>query len=215
MNRQRIAFGGFVALLYVFAYFSPFDRTELITALLAGARRRPFGPLFPLSQVLQIYASEEILLRQNPNAATDGDAASTGGVGFGGSTQEAESSGATKLKAKTPANLLLEEVLSSDEEKWDVMLGGLSAPGRGMMGGVTKDGLLGAIQVENKKKKKLLFIFYFRTWTKKISLFGYCDLLLTVCFITLSGKREFTGGGGCVFTFLCTWRVKSHTWSNM
>lgn len=92
-------------------------------------------------QVLQLYASEEILFRQNPVAS-----APTSGVGFGEKT-EGESSSSGSTKAKTPANLLLEEILSTDEAKWDGILSGLSAPGRSMTGGVSKESLLGAIQV--------------------------------------------------------------------
>ncbi|CAB1097551.1 unnamed protein product [Ectocarpus sp. CCAP 1310/34] len=88
------------------------------------------GMVVILQKILQMYASQEILLGSAEPSAT-------------GETAEAD---AAAPKKRTPAQLLLEEILSMDADKWDGVLAGLSV-GRGMTGGVTKDGLLGAIQV--------------------------------------------------------------------
>lgn len=90
---------------------------------------RPCFAVF--TQILQMYASQEILLGSAEPSATG----------------EAADAAAAAPKKRTPAQLLLEEILNMDADKWDGVLAGLSAVGRGMTGGVTKDGLLGAIQV--------------------------------------------------------------------
>lgn len=83
-----------------------------------------------------MYASQAILGRH-------GSGDSTAGQGFG----EGSPAAATSAAKRTPASLLLDKILVTDADLWDGILAGLSAPGQGMTGGVTKDGLLGAIQV--------------------------------------------------------------------
>ncbi|CAM9708755.1 unnamed protein product [Ectocarpus sp. 12 AP-2014] len=89
------------------------------------------GMVVILQKILQMYASQEILLGSAEPSATG----------------EAADADAAAPKKRTPAQLLLEEILNMDADKWDGVLAGLSAVGRGMTGGVSKDGLLGAIQV--------------------------------------------------------------------
>lgn len=91
-------------------------------------------PLF--YQILQMYASQAILGRY-------GRESSKAGQGFG----EGSAAPATAAAKRTPASQLLDQILVTDADGWDGILTGLSAPGQGMTGGVTKDGLLGAIQV--------------------------------------------------------------------
>lgn len=106
----------------------------------------------PITQILQMYASQEILLGSSTKGGSDGDSSgSESGRGFGeGADAAAAGSGAgggASNGKRTPAQLLLGEILVTDADKWDGMLTGLSVPGRGMTGGVSKEGLLGAIQV--------------------------------------------------------------------
>lgn len=89
--------------------------------------------------MFQLYASEEILYRQQ---LMYGGEAGSGGVGFG----EQGGSGIGR-KQRTPAGRLLDDILSADEEEWAGLLGKLSTPGREVSGGVSKEGLLGAVQV--------------------------------------------------------------------
>lgn len=101
-----------------------------------------------ITQILQMYASQEILLGSSTNRG--GDSSSSGpGQGFGNGADAAASGagGAATSGKRTPAQLLLDEIMVTDADKWDGVLAGLSAPGRGMTGGVSKEGLLGAIQV--------------------------------------------------------------------
>ncbi|CAM9643958.1 unnamed protein product [Ectocarpus fasciculatus] len=98
----------------------------------SGKEEEMQGMVVILQKILQMYASQEILLGSaDPSAA--------------GEAADADDPAAPKKR--TPAQLLLEEILNMDADKWDGVLAGLSAVGRGMTGGVTKDGLLGAIQV--------------------------------------------------------------------
>lgn len=48
---------------------------------------------------------------------------------------------------RTPAGQLLDRILETDADQWNGMLSGLAVQGQGMTGGVTKDSLLGAVQV--------------------------------------------------------------------
>ncbi|CAN0275480.1 unnamed protein product, partial [Ectocarpus sp. 8 AP-2014] len=97
----------------------------------SGKEEEMQGMVVILQKILQMYASQEILLGSAEPSATG----------------EAGEADAAAPKKRTPAQLLLEEILNMDADKWDGVLAGLSAVGRGMTGGVTKDGLLGAIQV--------------------------------------------------------------------
>lgn len=107
-----------------------------------------------------MYASQEILLGSSSGSP---EPPATAGQGFGGDS--APSPGSSPLAAaaaeedgdaetesdagaprkRTPAQRLLDEIMVTDADKWDGVLAGLSAPGS-MTGGVTKEGLLGAIQ---------------------------------------------------------------------
>lgn len=104
-----------------------------------------------------MYASQEILLGSSSGSSSSSEPSTTAGQGFGGDSApspsaaaaekgdaDAESEAGTPRK-RTPAQLLLDEIMVTDADKWDGVLAGLSAPGS-MTGGVTKEGLLGAIQ---------------------------------------------------------------------
>eukprot|EP00752_Nemacystus_decipiens_P008877 g7922.t1 len=122
------------------------------------------GMVVILQKVLQMYASQEILMGSSSSSGSE--PSTTAGQGFGGESvpspgssspatpeesdgADAESEAGTPRK-RTPAQLLLDEILVTDADKWDGMLAGLAAPGS-MTGGVTKEGLLGAIQVAVEK----------------------------------------------------------------
>ncbi|CAN0375808.1 unnamed protein product [Pylaiella littoralis] len=114
------------------------------------------GMVVILQKILQMYASQEILLGSSTKGGSDGGSSgSESGRGFGeGADAAAAGSGAgggASNGKRTPAQLLLGEILVTDADKWDGMLTGLSVPGRGMTGGVSKEGLLGAIQVAVEK----------------------------------------------------------------
>lgn len=95
-----------------------------------------------LPQILQIYASEAIFV------GTGGvSTVSAAGQGFG---KESSPGGAQAAPKRTPARVLLDEILTTDADKWDGILKGLSTSGQGLTGGVTKEGLLGAIQVRSE-----------------------------------------------------------------
>ncbi|CAM9539045.1 unnamed protein product [Scytosiphon promiscuus] len=100
------------------------------------------GMVVILQKVLQMYASQEILLGST-SASADASAEAVAA---------ADAAAAAAAARRTPAQLLLEEVLLMDADKWDGVLTSLSAPGRSMTtGGVTKEGLMGAIQVAVEK----------------------------------------------------------------
>ncbi|CAM9399391.1 unnamed protein product [Choristocarpus tenellus] len=104
-----------------------------------GREKEMEGMVVILQKVLQIYAAEDILRRGGKGgiAASVGQREAQGGSG----------GGATVWGSKTPAGRLLDEVLSTDPDKWDGILSGLARSGGGQMGAVTKDGFMGAIQV--------------------------------------------------------------------
>ncbi|CAM9692067.1 unnamed protein product [Discosporangium mesarthrocarpum] len=77
------------------------------------------GMVTILQKVLQVYAAEALLRR---------------GGGASG-------------KTKTPAVLLLDQLLLTDPDKWDGIISSLADPGASKTGGITKDGIMGAIQV--------------------------------------------------------------------
>eukprot|EP00904_Undaria_pinnatifida_P003849 jgi/Undpi1/13465/HiC_scaffold_8.g03124.m1 len=89
------------------------------------------GLVILLQKLLQVYASNEILERQQGGSAA---------------TAEAEGEGFGESAKRTPSRRLLDQILETDADQWDGILQGLSTPGQGMTGGVTKDALLGAIQ---------------------------------------------------------------------
>eukprot|EP00903_Cladosiphon_okamuranus_P010421 g9857.t1 len=122
------------------------------------------GMVVILQKILQMYASQEILLGSGSGGGKTSSSgpSTTAGQGFGGDSVpspgstsaekgdgDAESDAVTPPK-RTPAQLLLDEIMVTDADRWDGMLAGLSAPGS-MTGGVTKEGLLGAIQVAVEK----------------------------------------------------------------
>lgn len=93
-----------------------------------------------------MYAAEAILEGQGGSTVDASSPSSEeAGKGFG----EGPSIPADASVKRTPARLLLDEILTTDADKWNGILAGLSSPssGQGMTGGVTKDGILGAIQV--------------------------------------------------------------------
>lgn len=116
-------------------------------------------------QILQMYASQEILLGSSGGGGSS-EPPTTAGQGFGGASAPSPGSSSSSAaggeggaagggavpddagstpRKRTPAQLLLDEIMVTDADKWDGVLAGLSAPGS-MTGGVTKEGLLGAIQ---------------------------------------------------------------------
>ena len=82
-------------------------------------------------QILQMYASEAILERKPGPKRRD--------PGVGDDVPD--------VTRRTPAGLLLDRILETDAEQWSGILSSLAVPGKGMAGGVTKEGLLGAVQV--------------------------------------------------------------------
>lgn len=120
----------------------------------------PSSLSLPSPQILQMYASQEILSGSNSSSSSGSEPPATAGQGFGdGSTPspgsaaaaaaETGDTGAGTPRKRTPARLLLDEIMVTDADKWDGVLAGLSAPGS-MTGGVTKEGLLGAIQASDE-----------------------------------------------------------------
>ena len=121
----------------------------------------------PSPQILQMYASQEILLGSSSGSSSSSDPSTTAGQGFGGDSAPSPGTSAAAAAAaaekgggdaepdagtprkRTPAQLLLDEIMVTDADKWDGVLAGLAAPGS-MTGGVTKEGLLGAIQASDE-----------------------------------------------------------------
>ncbi len=102
-----------------------------------------------------MYASQEILLGSSSGGSSGQTTTAGEGSGDGASAspgaaagEGAGASGDTSAK-RTPAQRLLDEIMVTDADRWDGVLASLSAPGS-MTGGVTKEGLLGAIQVRTR-----------------------------------------------------------------
>ncbi|CAM9633307.1 unnamed protein product [Ascophyllum nodosum] len=89
------------------------------------------GMVVILQKILQMYASEAILERKPGPKRRD--------PGVGDDVPD--------VTRRTPAGLLLDRILETDAEQWSGILSSLAVPGKGMAGGVTKEGLLGAVQV--------------------------------------------------------------------